>query len=472
MLRKLLSHAAIYALAAQIPRVAGILALPIITPHLTSADYGVAGVVTAYVSALGVVQSLGLSVVMANAFVKYPTRYKWVWRQIGGIVTLWSVIYGFLLGFALYYILPEEAFGNRWTIILLNLVPALFFNHTTFQGGFLYYLKQKPFPVALHTFIIGAILVVLNVYFIAFMNLGYMGWFYSSFIGAALSFAYYLYPIYFIEGLWPIFLFKKRRVSALLKVGLPAIPHHVSYILLDASDKIVMDAVRVPIRNIGAYNIASSFGLYFSAAAQAIVYSASPLYLKLYAKEEGLVRNMEVRSLTHILQLLFLAATSVLSLWMKEIFELLIKNDTLQQAYPLAIIILMGYNYIPMHLAAVQWLSFNQKTQNLWKISLVASIGNIVLNLIFVPVFGVKAAAYSTFLTLMYMGYSGFYLKSFRQENSVPFYPLTWLAITVLLLIVVYFFVEFSVNMKLLVTLLIGTTYAFISWFMVKQLKY
>ena len=67
MLRKLLSHAAIYGLAAQVPRLAGVLALPIITRYLTTTDYGVAGVVTAYVSALGILQSLGLSVVMVNS---------------------------------------------------------------------------------------------------------------------------------------------------------------------------------------------------------------------------------------------------------------------------------------------------------------------------------------------------------------------------------------------------------------------
>lgn len=471
MLRKLLSHAAIYALAAQIPRVAGLLALPIITPHLTPADYGVAGVVTAYVSALGVVQSLGLSVVMANAFVKYPTKYKWVWRQIGGLVTLWSVVYSILLGFALYAVLPDEANDNQWIIILLYVIPAVFFNHTTFQGGFLYYIKQKPFPVAFHTFLIGAITVGLNIYLISSLNLGYMGWFYASFVGAALSFCYYLYPIYFGEGLWPIFLFNKRRVLALLRIGLPAIPHHVSYILLDASDKIVMDAVKIPVKSIGVYNIASSFGLYFSAAAQAIVYAASPMYLKLYAQQEEHTKNKEVRLLTYILQLLFLAVTSVLSLWMKEIFELLIKNETLQHAYPLAIIILMGYNYIPMHLAIVQWLLYNQQTEKLWQVSLVASLGNIALNLIFVPLFGIEAAAYTTFITLMYMGYSGFYLKSFKRDNTVQFYPLSWLTATVFLLVIVYRLAECSMSVKLPVTLIICCAGVFVALITMKGLR-
>ncbi|WP_299755472.1 lipopolysaccharide biosynthesis protein [uncultured Pontibacter sp.] len=455
MLRKLLSHAAIYGLAAQLPRVAGVLALPIITPYLTTTDYGVAGVVTAYVTALSIVQSLGLSVVMVNAYVKHPTKYKWVWRQVHGFFILWSVVYNAALSLMLYFGIPEEATVYRWEIILLQVVPAFLFNHTVFFGVFSYQMQQRPLPVAAQSLLVGALTLGLNIYFIAYLHLGYMGWFYSGFVGALASFLMFLYPVYWLEQLWPIFKFRTYRIKSSLLVSVPTIPYQFSTFLLDASDKLVMDVLRVPLQRIGFYNIASSFGLYFSAASHAVVQAATPIYMDLLAKPNSGSAQAELRRATFSLQGLFLLVTSLVSLWMKEIFLFLIKNESLQGAYSLAIIILMGYNYRPMHLAVISVLTYYEKTKELWKISIIAGAGNVLLNLIFVPLLGIEAAAYTTFVALMYMGYSGFFLKEYRSSQTLQYYPMVWLCLTTLALIGMYFAVDLSLYLKLILTAIV-----------------
>lgn len=455
MLRKLLSHAALYGLAAQVPRVAGVLALPIITPYLTTTDYGVAGVVTAYVGALGLFQSLGLSVVMGNTFTRHPTRFKWVWRQLHGFILLWSALYSVPLVGLLYAVIPDEAEANRWELILLNLVPVVLLSNTSFFGNFLYHMRQRPLPVAAYSFITGGVTVALNIYFIAFLRLGYMGWFYATFVASVAGFVLLFYPVYVQEGLWPIFKFKLYRIRSSLKVSLPLLPHHFSFFLLDASDKLMLDALRVPLPRIGFYNIASSFGLYFSAASNAVVEAATPFYMRYFSKEGDPESLLEARRMTFSLQVLFLGATALGSLWMKEVFELLIRNETLQGAYPLAIIMLMGYTYRPMYLAVVNRLSFQEKTKELWKISLVAGVGNVLLNLLLIPVFGIEAAAFTTFAALVYLGYSGFLLKEYRALSNVPYYPWRWLALTIVLLLAVYALADAGPLLKALISLLI-----------------
>lgn len=452
MLRKLLSHAAIYGLAAQIPRVAGVLALPIITPYLTTTDYGVAGVVTAYATALGMVQSLGLSVVMVNAFVKHPTRYKWVWRQVHGFISLWSILYGAVLAGVLYLGMPDEAAGNSWTIILLHVIPALFFNEISQYAGLFFQLKQKPFIVAIQSFIVGLLTVFLNIYFIAEMHLGYMGWFYSTFVGVLIRFLLIVYPLYIKERMWPIFRFKWHRIKPSLRISLPVIPHQLSFFLLDASDKLILDFLHVPVPRIGFYNIASSFGLYFAAASNAVVQAANPLYVQFHAMGD----SFSIRRITFSLQVLFFTVTSIASIWMKEIFHLLIINNDLNQAYPLAIVILMGYNYRPMYLAVVNQLTYQEKTKGLWKISTIASVGNILLNLALIPVYGIEAAAFTTFFSLMYMGYSGYFFNDYKGVQSVRFYPVLWLCINIGLLLFVYQMVDLDISFKMAATFLLA----------------
>jgi len=456
MLRKLLSHAAIYGLAAQLPRLAGVLTLPIITRYLTTTDYGVAGVVTAYAGALAVLQSLGLSVVMVNSFARNPVRYKWVWRQLHGFSLLWSVVYGLVLGGMLYWAIPAEAAENRWTIIGLNVVPALFFTSTELLSGLYFQMQQRPLPIAVRSFIMGSLVVALNIYLIARLRMGYMGWFYANFVGAVVSFLVFAYVVYVRERMWPIFRINRELIKKSLRIALPVVPHHFSFFLLDTSDRLVLHVLQVPLARIGSYNIASSFGLYFSSASQAIVQAADPLYMRLYAKQASSAAAIQARQLAFSLQVLFLICTSLLGLWMKEIFVLLIKNEALQTAYPLAIIILMGYNYRPMYLAVVNQLVYQERTSALWKISTVAGIANVLLNFLLVPFFGIQAAAFTTFAALMYMGYAGYTLKAYKQIKQADYLPWLWLPLTVLALLAVYFLSDVGLSLKVVISAGIG----------------
>ena len=172
MLRKLLSHAAIYGLAAQVPRLAGVLALPFITQYLTPNDYGVAGVITAYYSALVMLQSLGFTVVMDNSFARHPDRFQWIWRQLYGFLTSWSLIYGLLCMGIIYLAVPPDAHENRLHIALLVGAPMLFFVVSDLFGGMYCLHAQRPLPVALRSFLMGGVNVVLTVYFITGLKMG------------------------------------------------------------------------------------------------------------------------------------------------------------------------------------------------------------------------------------------------------------------------------------------------------------
>ncbi|EJF10808.1 hypothetical protein [Pontibacter sp. BAB1700] len=180
--------------------------------------------------------------------------------------------------------------------------------------------------------------------------------------------------------------------------------------------------------------------------------------MKLYAQTKSIEAALQARYMTYTLQLIFFAATFVGSLWMKEVFGFLIRNEELQQAYPLAIVILMGYNFRPMYMAAINLLTFHEKTAKLWRISTVAGIGNIVLNLILVPLYGFQMAAYTTFAALMYMGYSGYYLRAYRELALVKFYSIWWLLATIVLLVLAYQLREVDVMVKVAVTTVMAVT--------------
>ncbi|MEO8109965.1 MAG: oligosaccharide flippase family protein [Ginsengibacter sp.] len=448
MLKRLFSHSAIYGLAPQIPKIVGILVLPIITAHLTKLDFGIFGLITAVSGSIAAFANLGLNVVLSNSFYKSPMRYKIAWRQIYGFLILWNIPYAFLLAGIIWYFIPIEAASNTWNIILLNTIPIVFFGPTSIMGSLYYQLSQRPVPIVVRGAIVGFLTIGLNVYFIAFREMGYMGWFLSAAIGQMAIQLTYWVPLNRSIKITPIFNFKWRFIRRQLAVSLPTVPHYYSAYLLNTSDRLVMKLVNISTGNIGLYNAANTVGNIMLMMGNASGQAIGPMLLKAYkASDEYLARR-----LVFSLQITFFLATFLSSIWLKEIFYILIKNNGLNKVYPLGIIIVMAYNYRPMYFGANSRLFYHERTKILLKVTFLAGISTLLLNFIFIPFWGYEVAAYTTFIGLMYMGYAGYFLREFKQNCDVNYYPFRWLTITIILTLVAYFVVEWSIILKLLIS--------------------
>lgn len=451
MLKKIFSHSFIYSAGPQLPRIINILVLPITTPFLSSTDYGVYGLVTAYLGVLGGLSDLGMSIVMVNAFYKHPAHWQIVWRQIHGYLLLWSFLFAVLQAILLYFVIPKEAASNLGYIILLNCLPTAFFNTTIIFGSRYYQFSQKPGYIAFLTAFTGTISIIINYVSIAILRLGYMGWFLSSFLTSAILFIFYAYPVYFKYKIQPLIAFKRKFIIKHLKVALPTIPHDYSAYLINTSDRIVFNLVGIDLAKQGNYNLAYTFGNYFEFFGNSVGMAIGPFYTKLFAKRTYDAK-LDIRAMTFFFQAIFLTIGFLICLWCKELFQLLIKNNELRHAYPLAIIIIMGYVYRPMYWASANQLFFLEKTTQLWKISFIAGVLNLGLNFILVPIYGIKAAAITTFFALLYMGFSGFFLKVYKEEKSPPYYPLVWLVGIIALSVLVFLLRDLAVAFKVIIS--------------------
>jgi O-antigen/teichoic acid export membrane protein len=450
MIKKLFSHTAIYGLAPYVPKLLGFVTLPIITKDLSSFDYGVAGIVGAYSGAIGVFNTLGLRLILVNSFYHYVSQYKWMWRQIYGFLSLWVLVFGASVSTLLFFVIPAGARDNAGMIVLLNVIPLVLFGPVGLMGSTYFQLKQQPLQIATRTAIFGVLTIILNVYFISVLKLGYLGWFLAECLVSLLHNASYWYVVNIKLGFKPIYNFKRRLIKRSLKVAMPMVPHYYSTYLLNSSDRMVMDWLKIPTPSIGKYNIAANFGNYFNSISMASGFAIGPMLNKLF--KEG--KDLKARNLIWTLQVIFLAGTFIFSLWLKEIFFLLIKNEELNKMYPLAVIIVMAYNYRPMYFGANAKVFYKEKTNLLLRVTFIAGVLNLVLNLIFIPFWGIAVAAITTFIAYMYMGYIGFLFKQFRKIIKVNYYPMFWLSITIALTILAYCLVEFSVIWKVILSLL------------------
>lgn len=448
MFKKILANTVIYSVAPYIASFANLLILPLITKELTEVDYGISGTIMAYTSALSALSVLGISVVLNNSFFHHKHHYKFVWRQMYGFLIIWNLIYSFILGVFLYSFMPLAAAENTIIIIFLNVLPIAFFGPTNFLGTTYYILEQKSLPIGIRTAIFGILAVILNLLFIVHYKFGYMAWFYTNFIIGILTNVSYWFVLNKKIGITPIFNFKYRTIKESLKISLPLVPHQYSYYLLNGSERLMMDQVKIDISKIGEFNIASSFSNYASNLAQAGSTAIAPVLMNLYKMQ----KFRQARDIVFIYQFVLLFVNLFVCLWMKEVFFILIHNDVLRKTYDIAIILIMSVSFTPLFVGYFNLLLFKEKTKNIWIITLIAGIICVILNLIFLPIYGVTSAAIIIFIAYMYRGIAGYYLSSFKQVSTISYYPLMWTLIIIISTIAIFLLKDLSLTNKLILT--------------------
>jgi O-antigen/teichoic acid export membrane protein len=467
LLKKLFSHTLLYALGPQIPKLANLFLLPIITQYLTPLDYGVYGTIMAYNGLLMGVKTLGFDVLLVNSFFKKENRWKKYWQRYSGILFLWQQLFTLIYIVILYLIIPKEVGNNKTLLIGLIVIPNYLFSIVNTLGSRYFQIAQKPKRIFITTALAGIFTIIINYYCVVILKTGYMGWYYSAAAGSFIMFCSYFWPIIGRLKLYPILSLKKNFIKDALKIALPTVPHNYSAYLLNSSDRLVMDQLNISINNIGKYNMAYIIGNYFEIFGTAVGMAVGPYYTKLYSKE-SIQAEEQVKVLTYFLQFGFLLASFCAALWAKEIFEILIHNEELNSVYYIGVIIIMGYSYRPMYWASINKLFYLEKTNQLWKVSFIGGLINVILNIIFIPLYGFQAAAITTLISLLYIGFAGFFLEDYKNNSQVNYYPIVWIFIIITSTVIVYSLKDVSVLFKTLITL--GSFVSFILYY-IKNIK-
>ena len=415
--KDLVKNAAYYGIIPSIPKIVNIFLLPILTAHLTSQDYGIAGTIVAYTSALGAISTLGCAAFVTSSYYRYGNRYKRIWRQIYGLLQFWMLLFAILQAVLLYFIIPEEAAENKWAIIILANFNNVLFGPSSLIGSSYYRLQLQPKPIVYRSLVGGLVTTFANLYLIAYLELGYMGWYISSFAGSFIVNASYWYVLNFKLMLRPDHLLNKNVMKHTLRVSLPTVPHFFSTYLINGSNKFIMDQYKVPIGQIGKFNFASEFYGYFQMFADAINHAISPMFMQ--ALKDG--REEDSRRLFKQCMCFFILGISLFVIWSRELFSIMVRNEELSSCYYMASVLVAGFIHRPVYLAITSAMYYYERTTSLLKITLTASIGAFILYVIFIPIYGIWAASIITYLALTIMGYLGYLLPKIKHLYVLPY---------------------------------------------------
>jgi O-antigen/teichoic acid export membrane protein len=236
-----------------------------------------------------------------------------------------------------------------------------------------------------------------------------MAWLYSQAVSSALLAAYFGYFLYVKERIRPSFHFNKNEIVSDLKIATPLIPKEYATYLLNSSDRVLLDRFGVSQNKIGQYSIAYSFASYFENIQAQANQVLTPIVFDLYKTGSELAMQTVGKLIRAWFYISLLMAT-LLGLWIPDIFRLLYRKAELSAAYPMAIVLIFGFCYRPIYVAIVDKAIYDKRTMEVLKITVVAALSNVLLNLVFIGYYETWAATFNTVIAYFIMGVAGYFL--------------------------------------------------------------
>lgn len=445
----LIKNSLLLSVAPFLPKIISVILLPIMTKYLTDVDFGISATISAYSQSIGAFSLLGLTVVIQNSFFKHPNYYKVIWRQIYGFLKIWMIIYAVFQTVLLYLVIPKEAIDNRWLIIILTNFSTVFFGPTAVIGSSYFIYSKKSFPVVWRSILASLITIISSFVLIVYLRLGYMGWYVSGFIGTFFSNSTYWFVVNRQLNLKPIYKFKWKTIKNALKVSIPTIPHYYSIYLLEGSGRMILDQNNVSLGEIGKISISQQFGDMFQTGISGLNNAISPYIMQSLKNEnQQVIKKIGLIFVSLIFSLAFL-----LALWSKEIFNILLSNDSLKSSYPYFIIYIMALCYRPMYLIVSYYYFYYERTKQLLLVSFFSGVIACVIYLLFTPKFGVWGFLVGYYLACLYFGYSGYFFRTYKRNSKIKIHALFIMLIQILITVIAYLLVEYFIA-KSIITIL------------------
>lgn len=386
-----------FILCAILQKAISFITVPIFTRLLSSEEYGVYSLYLAWLQILTIFTSLYLYYgVSNNALTKFESDRDAYISSMQGLTLSITIFY-----FIIYIIAPStwsEFFGLSPVFLFLMFAellvgPSLQFWAVKQRFEFRYRLLVV---ITLAKSIINPVLGIILVYFAKEKDVARV----SSSVIVEVLFCVTIMILQFIKG--------KKIISSkywkyALGLAIPLLPHYLSSVVLNQADRIMIGYM-VGKSEVAFYSIACNIGALVQIVTTAIINSFTPwIYQKIKVGDYS-----NIKSTINFLCVIVAIVSFGLMLCSPELVLIFGSHEYMSSVYvipPVAASVFFMFLY---NVLAIPQFYFEQ-TRFLAISSIVAAIMNIILNFIFIKLYGFIAAGYTTLIC--YLLYSfGHYL--------------------------------------------------------------
>ncbi len=449
---KIVKDSLFYGLVPKLTIFISVFTLPLITPYLTTYDYGISGVLSSYSSFMIAVLPLGLHVHLTNSFFELPRHYNLVWGRVLYLMLLSSVLFGVLNFLILSFTLPIPFSADLLLLCSVGTIPVLYTSNSILANH-LFPLHQKPQPLVLTNLLGSIVNIVLSFILIYFFHLGYWGLIVPNVLSGLIVYSLFVKFVWIDYDIKPIVDYNIKRIKWMLKVGLPLVPHALGFVFLTSSARIVMSQLNVSYDEIGLFSHGCTMGDYAVMVTTALITAISPHIQRAYRNHD----YVRYRRLYYLCQSVALVTSVLVCIWIPEIYELLIKNEDLRLSSSIASLMCFSNVVFAFYVFQSTPVFIEKDTIQLLWLVFVPGFLNIVFCLIGITFFGYRAAIYSTIISYWSQLLIPFFVSYYHRNVMMWLGSLNKVIFVFLILLFgligSQFVSGFSISLKILFTL-------------------
>ena len=281
---------------------------------------------------------------------------------------------------------------------------------------------------SLSNFILGVITIILNILFIVTFKLGVNGLLWSNIIANTATAVIMFYKLHL-----PQFVSKKdfsrETLGKMIRYSAPLVPNNLSWVIISLSDRLMLTQMTGADAN-GIYAVANKF--------PNIVYTCYGFFSTAWKESAARILKEENKSqyynsiykdVKFFLKAIVLGLIAIMPL----AFPLLV-NKSYNDAYKYIPILIISIYYTNMSNFYGGIFTAYKNTKIMGSTTAVAAVINIVINIIFIPKFGIYAATFSTLISNIVVYFYGRYKIMDYIKLKEKFNYVFWILLVITLI--------------------------------------
>lgn len=414
MIKKILSttlfkNAGIYTITNVINAAIPFFLLPILTRHLDPEEYGIVSMFTLLITFT--IPFVGLSVNGAIARQYYNQDKFEIRTYVGNSIFILLLSTGLVSIFFFLFAkkisqltsFPADMF---WTIVVYAVSQFLIEVLLT-----LWQVQKKSIPYGLFSISKTTLNIILSIILVVVFDVGWKGRIYGQVI-AVLIYAL-LALCLLLKYRLVKFEMKKAYVKNALLFGVPLIPHALSGSIISMTDRLFITNM-VGLAVTGVYTVGYQIGSIINILSGSFNKAYVPwLYEKLNDNNQS--ANRKIVKFTYVYFLLIIMLALLLGLMAPYVLDIILGTQ-FNESSIYVIWVALGYAFNGMYLMVVNYIFYAQKTKFLAAVTFFTAITNIVLNYLFIKIFGAIGAAQATTITYFLKFIIVWYLSGKAQK--------------------------------------------------------
>ena len=440
----------LYGIGHIITRSIGFLLLPLYTNYFSLEQYGIIALVYTFLGFMNIILHYGLDASLLKHYVasnvhNQKTVLTNVYTSLfittcltASILLLFKNNIGYLL------------FGLKDSQIVLFVVGILFFDTLLSIHTLIIRAEQKPKLYICISLINVLSNLLLNIYFIVYLQLKINGVLIGNLIS---SFTIFLLTSPIIINRFSISRLSFIKWKQLMMFGYPLLFSGIFSMILELSDRYIIRLL-IGVEGVGVYNAGYKIGMIMMIIVSGFNMAWQPYFLNKKINERKYIADTSIVLLTLICSFwlfILLWGETILTF---QVFGFSIYGENYWDSINIVPYVALAYIFHACYLIQIPGFYLLEKTQYIAWIRCCGALVNIVLNFLFISIYGIIGAAVSTCLSYLIMAIMVFLLNKRHFPIQYSINNLYLIFGLLILVINLNYFFDLSEKLKLLMSIL------------------